>query len=545
MGTTLIAINEQTAEILEDQELFPSDVLRGLLARAHTLQEWLGQVAVDDGLLSSNELAKALSRKLNLQLVSLNTIEPDRAALERLPAGTCKSHLVFPLKFGEHHLRIAMANPMDEEAIATIRSLSGSEISVVVSPMKEIQNAIDRWFPMFSTSSVARTQSRPDIDPGITQLYNEMAQSATLVAESPKAHEELQDLTLDTLLILMMEHRASDLHLAVGSPPMMRVDGELQSMPFPILIPSVVQSMLYAILTDVQITQFEQHWELDFAYSLPGVSRYRVNIHRQRGSVGSVLRTIPEEMPTLEKLKMPPVVRELTLRPRGLVLVTGPTGSGKSTTLAAMVDEINRTRRTHIVTIEDPIEFLHRNNLSVITQREVGSDTESFAIALRHVLRQDPDVILIGEMRDLETIAAAVTAAETGHLVFATLHTTSAAQTIERITDVFPPHQQEQIRSQLSNTLEGILTQTLLPNIDGHGRSCAQEVMLATPAVRNLIREGKVHQMASVIQASAKYGMQTLDQSLKELVLARKVSFEEAIQKASNPEDFKSLVAMG
>ena len=234
----------------------------------------------------------------------------------------------------------------------------------------------------------------------------------------------------------------------------------------------------------------------------------------------------------------------MTTRPRGLVLVTGPTGSGKSTTQAAMIDEINRTRRTHIVTVEDPIEFLHRNKLSVVTQREVGADTESFATALRHVLRQDPDVILIGEMRDLETISAAVTAAETGHLVLATLHTTSASQTIERIIDVFPPHQQEQIRSQLSNTLEAIFTQTLLPNINGKGRSCAQEILICTPAIRNLIREGKVHQMSSVLQASAKYGMQTLDYSLMQLVLQHKVSLEQAIQKASNPEDFKALVAM-
>ena len=352
------------------------------------------------------------------------------------------------------------------------------------------------------------------------------------------------DLTIDQLLLHMLQHRASDLHLAVGSPPMMRVDGELASMPFPILNPSSIQTMIYAVLNDVQVTEFERKWELDFAYSIPRVSRFRVNVHRQRGSVGAVMRTIPDETPTLDKLRMPPIVREMTGRPRGLVLVTGPTGSGKSTTLAAMIDEINRTKRSHIVTIEDPIEFLHKNKMSVVTQREVGADTESFAIALRHVLRQDPDVILIGEMRDLETIAAAVTAAETGHLVFATLHTTSASQTIERIIDVFPPHQQEQIRSQLSNTLEAIFTQTLLLNIDGHGRSCAQEILIATPAIRNLIREGKVHQMHSVMQASAKYGMQTLDTALKQLVLARKVTLEQAILKASNPEDFKALVAM-
>jgi twitching motility protein PilT len=305
-----------------------------------------------------------------------------------------------------------------------------------------------------------------------------------------------------------------------------------------------LQPLIYSILTDIQITVFERHWELDFSYSLPGVSRFRVNVHKQRGSVGSVFRMIPSDMPTLDKLRMPPIVRELTQRPRGLVLVTGPTGSGKSTTLAAMIDEINRTVRTHIVTVEDPIEFLHSNKMSVITQREVGSDTESFSTALRHVLRQDPDVILIGEMRDLETIAAALTAAETGHLVFATLHTTSAAQSIDRIVDVFPSHQQDQVRIQLANVLEGIATQALLRSIDGKGRVCAQEILIASSAIRSLIRDNKVHQMPSVMQASAKYGMQTLDQCLRTLVLEKKVTLDEAIAKSSSPEDFKALLAM-
>jgi twitching motility protein PilT len=259
--------------------------------------------------------------------------------------------------------------------------------------------------------------------------------------------------------------------------------------------------------------------------------------------MGAIFRSIPTEVPTLDHLNMPPVVKELTNLPRGLVLVTGPTGSGKSTTLAAMINEINRTRRCHIVTIEDPIEFLHRHQKSEINQREVGADTESFTAALRHVLRQDPDVILIGEMRDLETISAAITAAETGHLVFATLHTTDAAQTIDRIIDVFPPDQQEQIRNQLSTVLEAILSQTLMPKLDGRGRCCAQEILIATSAVRNLIREGKIHQMASVLQAGSKVGMQTLDQALRALVTEGKVALEEAASKSSTPEDFRRLVA--
>jgi len=269
-----------------------------------------------------------------------------------------------------------------------------------------------------------------------------------------------------------------------------------------------------------------------------------VNVHKQRGTLGAVFRSVPVDPPSLEALGMPDVLKTLCARPRGLVLVTGPTGSGKSTTQAAMIREINMSRRRHVVTIEDPIEFLHRNEKSIIIQREVGSDTKSFPAALRHALRQDPDVILIGEMRDLETIHAAISAAETGHLVLATLHTTSAAQTVDRIVDVFPPHQQEQVRVQLSTVLEGILCQTLLPLADGKGRVCAQEILLATSAIRNLIREAKTHQMPSVLQSSASEGMQTLDQALKALVQAGKVTPQIAISVASNPQDFKMFLAM-
>ncbi|MHB9025711.1 MAG: PilT/PilU family type 4a pilus ATPase [Armatimonadota bacterium] len=546
MTVEIVNINKRTAGIIEKRQLLPVPVLNELLARAETLQEWLGQVAVDDGLLSAAELATALSKELQLSLVNLKSLYPDENALAQLPAETCRTNFFLPLSFDGSTLSVAMANPLDETALATLRSLTGSDISVQIASLDELMTTINQWY----RTTAPQAAPRQETDTVLAEVLASLGKSAESgtgesgFQDRAEADRLLHELSLDQLLTMMMENHASDLHLAVGSPPMMRVDGELRPMPFPTLTPSPVQTMVYAILTDVQITTFERRLELDFAYSLPKISRFRVNVLRQRGSIGAVFRTIPEDMPNLDQLKMPPVVREMTGRPRGLVLVTGPTGSGKSTTLAAMIDEINRTRRAHVVTVEDPIEFLHRNNLCVITQREVGADTESFSIALRHVLRQDPDVILIGEMRDLETVSAAVTAAETGHLVFATLHTTSAAQTIERIIDVFPPHQQDQIRSQLSNTLEAIFTQTLLVNIDGHGRSCAMEILICTPAIRNLIREGKVHQMPSVLQASAKYGMQTLDQSLKQLVLNRKVSLEEAILKASNPEDFKSLVAM-
>jgi twitching motility protein PilT len=325
---------------------------------------------------------------------------------------------------------------------------------------------------------------------------------------------------------------------------MLRIDGDLTAMNAEKLTPVRMQELIYAILTEDQIAEFEQKWELDFAYSVRGLSRFRVNVHRQRGTIGSVFRAVPVDPPSLDGLGMPDILRKLAMKPRGLVLVTGPTGSGKSTTLAAMIREINVTRRRHIVTVEDPIEFLHRNEKSIIIQREVGMDTHSFSAALRHVLRQDPDVILIGEMRDLETIAAAITAAETGHLVLATLHTTSAAQTVDRIVDVFPPFQQEQIRVQLSTVLEGILCQTLMPMADGKGRCCAQEILVASSAIRNLIREGKTHQMASVLQSSASEGMQSLDQALKVLVQAGKVVPQMAMAVASNPADFKMFLSM-
>ena len=349
--------------------------------------------------------------------------------------------------------------------------------------------------------------------------------------------------SIDELLAEVVEHDASDLHLPVGSPPVMRVRGQLERLPnADKLTAENARELIYGILSTDQQKQLEQKRQLDFSYAVPGLARFRVNAYFQRQSVGAAFRLIPARIRSLQELRMPERLYDLCDRPRGLVLVTGPTGSGKSTTLAALLDRINETRAEHILTIEDPIEFLHRHKKCMINQREVGADTQSFNRALKSVLRQDPDVILVGEMRDTETMATALTAAETGHLVFATLHTQDAPQTIDRIIDVFPPHQQEQIRVQLSTTLVGVCTQQLLPTRDGRGRTVACELLIPTPAVRNLIREGKTHQIYSVMQTGTQYGMVTMDSSLADLVRRGMISRELAQRRSSTPEDLNRLI---
>ena len=343
----------------------------------------------------------------------------------------------------------------------------------------------------------------------------------------------------------VLDRGASDLHLSVGVPPTLRVSGRLEAMDYPVITANDSRDLVYSVLTQDQRQRLETDWELDFSYSVPGRARFRVNAYFQRDSLGAAFRLIPIEIRSVEELGLPKVLHELAAKPRGFVLVTGPTGSGKSTTLAAMVDEINRTRCEHIMTIEDPIEFLHRHQSCVVNQREVGSDTKSFNRALKSVLRQDPDIILVGELRDLETIQTALTAAETGHLVLATLHTQDAPQTIDRLIDVFPPHQQDQIRVQIASTIQGIVSQQLLPTRDGRGRCVACEVLVPTPAVRNLIREGKTHQIYTVMQTGTKFGMQTMDAALADLVRRRLITRELAERQSSNPEDLTRLMMTG
>ena len=356
----------------------------------------------------------------------------------------------------------------------------------------------------------------------------------------------MPEIALSELLRKMIEHGGSDLHITTNSAPMVRVHGVLRPLEYSELTPAETKQLAYSVLTDAQKHRFEESLELDFSFGIKGLSRFRANIFNQRGAVGAVFRSIPYEIRSFEELGLPSVIEKLCEKPRGLILVTGPTGSGKSTTLAAMIDKVNRDRHEHIITVEDPIEYLHGHKSCIVNQREVHADTHNFASALRAALRQDPDVVLIGEMRDLETTETALRIAETGHLTFATLHTNSAASSINRIIDIFPSGQQAQIRTQLSMVLEGIVTQALLPKANGQGRALAMEVLVPNSAIRNLIREDKVHQIYSMMQTGQdKFGMQTFNQSLATLYFKKQITLEMAIARSSNADELQDLINRG
>jgi twitching motility protein PilT len=411
-------------------------------------------------------------------------------------------------------------------------------------PVYELPPATEPAYVPERTAFVASPVASA-VDASVLVAESEADETA-YVRPSTEASEEDDGVNLNDLLMHVLDTGASDLHLTAGARPAVRLNGELKQLEGqPILMPPVIQRVMYAALTQKQREKFEENLELDFAYSIPGRARFRVNLYRQRDALGAAFRIIPFDIKKLEDLGVPPSVAKFASLARGFVLVTGPTGSGKSTTLAGLIDLANRTRQEHIMTVEDPIEFLHRHQRCIVNQREVGEDTQSFQKALKHVLRQDPDIILVGEMRDLETISVALTAAETGHLVFATLHTQDAAQTIDRIIDVFPTNQQQQVRVQLASSLQGVVCQTLTKTRDGQGRAVATEVLVATPAVRNLIREGKTHQIYSTMQAGAKHGMHTMDQHLAELVRQGKITYEVGLEKCHHVEDFNRLAGRG
>lgn len=349
-------------------------------------------------------------------------------------------------------------------------------------------------------------------------------------------------ISMSDLLLMMVQKKASDLHLTTGTSPTLRVDGAIVPTPFEKLVPDVCQRLIYSLLTDQQRQTFEAKNELDLSFGIKGVGRVRMNVFRQRGSVGAALRSIPSQFLTFEELGLPNVIYNILQAVRGLVLVTGPTGSGKSTTLASMIDHLNENRSGHIITIEDPIEYIHQHKKCIVNQREVGQDTNSYTSALKYTLRQDPDIILIGEMRDLETVQAAITIAETGHLVFATLHTNDASSTMNRIIDIFPSHQQPQVRSQLSFVLQAVMSQTLIPHVSGTGRVLATEILINTPGVKNLIREGKAEQIPMLMQTGGKHGMQTMNQCLVELVLKRRINQKIAMEHSFDLDELKRLL---
>ena len=409
-----------------------------------------------------------------------------------------------------------------------------------VAPAPQTAPEIPLVEPELPKPSVALEPAQAD-QVSVEPTFSEEYRRATTEKEAAEEHLNLQE-----LLVEVLTAGASDLHLTIGSRPVVRLRGDLVPLEhYPVLSAAVIQRVMYAAITQRQREKFERELELDFAYSVPGRARFRVNLYRQRDALGAAFRLIPFEIKSLETLGVPAAVSNFAMLPRGFVLVTGPTGSGKSTTLAALIDLANRNRRDHILTVEDPIEFLHGHQNSIVNQREVGEDTHSFTDALKHALRQDPDIIMVGEMRDLETISVALTAAETGHLVFATLHTQDAAQTIDRVIDVFPPHQQQQVRVQLAGALQGVVCQNLAKTKDGEGRVAATEVLVATPAIRNLIREGKTHQIYSAMQAGAQYGMHTMDQHLAELVNNGQVAYSVGLEKCHHVDDFNRLTGRG
>ena len=504
-------------EFLVERHVLQRDDLAIAMAESRRTGDALPAVLRREGLVSEKDLTAAIAETVGVRFIDFTEtpLHPDAALT--VPEAVAREHQAIGVDFDGARLVVAFPDPGDDRAVTAVGEATGYEIVPAAAGRYEIQHAIDSVF-----------------GPAVPSLDQERGVHP--------AEDEVEGLHVNDLLKLVLDQRGSDLHLTAGSPPVIRVHGELRPVEgVDALSGSQIREMIYAVLTQKQREKFENELELDCSYSLPGRSRFRVNVFLQRDNVGAVMRTIPYEIVPFDNLGVPATVRSFAELPRGLVLVTGPTGSGKSTTLASLIDIVNREKAVHIMTVEDPIEFLHQHKRAVVNQREVGEDTKSFAEALRHVLRQDPDVILVGEMRDLETIQTALTAAETGHLVFATLHTQDAPQSIDRIIDVFPAHQQQQVRVQLAASLQGICTQQLLQTPDGQGRALAAEVLVATPAVRNLIREGKIYQIYSLMQTGAKFGMLTMDQNLAQLVKAGKVTLEAALERCSSEDDLRRL----
>jgi twitching motility protein PilT len=565
-------MERQLGEVLLDHGVVSTEQLRTAVQEQHRTGESVFKILMAQGVLSERDIVRAHAQLAGLMFVDLHTDRPDPHALTIVPPDLARRQLVLPLRVQDDGtLLLAMAEPRNHLTIDEVAKASGRQIVAAAAYRADLTAAIDRAYasdhvtvgasdPSMSTPPVPEVAPvAPRMVPvapaapvngagnvaGTTFGAEDLPMVEAPVPEPPPdevVEDDNKDPNLADFLEQVISSGASDLHLTSGLPPMIRVHGELRPIRgYRRLGPKDLQDLLYSILNQKQRETFEENLELDVSYSFPGKARFRVNVFRQRDAMGSVMRLIPVEIRSIDDLGLPPAVKEFAKLRRGLVLVTGITGSGKSTTLAGLIDIINSSRAEHIMTVEDPIEFLHSHKKAIINQREVGADTHGFAEALRHALRQDPDVILVGEMRDLETIQTALTAAETGHLVFGTLHTQDAPQSVDRVIDVFPPHQQQQVRVQLAGTLAGIVSQQLLPSIDGKGRTVAAEILVATPAVRNLIREGKTHQIYTSMQAGGKFGMQVMDQHLAQLVKIGRVGYEVALEHSHHVDEFNRL----
>ncbi len=534
-------------EALLEQGALTPEQLQQAETRRHEFGGSLAKTLIELELADERTLLRALAATMGMPYLDVDGQHVDPNAVAQVPVEVIRRLKALPVGLGANdELFVAVADPHRREVAEEIRSLTGLDVVLGLTARHALAAAIDHHAASSADQrapAAPPAPPRPDLAPGVEQI----GQAGNGVAPPAEAQprvtaDEPLAVDIDDLLMALYQRDGSDLHLTAGVQPTIRVDGDLLRLDeFPALKPHDLQKMIYAILTDKQREAFENNLELDMSYSVPGVARFRVNIFQQRDALGAVMRIIPFEILPLEDLGIPEQVASFAYLPRGFVLVTGPTGSGKSTTLASLIDLINRNRPVHIMTVEDPIEFLHQHKMAVVNQREVGTDTHTFAAALKHALRQDPDVILVGEMRDLETIQIALTAAETGHLVFGTLHTQDAPQTVDRIIDVFPPHQQEQIRVMLSGSLKGVVCQTLLKRSDGKGRVPATEVMVTTSGIRNLIREGKTHQIYSSIQSGASSGMVTMDQSLATLARSGLITRDDAAEKASDMQEFNRL----
>ncbi len=540
---------KQLSDVLLEQGLVTSDQLTFASQEEANTGKSAWKVLLEGGVLTERDLVRARALQIGLRFFDTRSEPPTAEAMALVPEELARRQLVLPMRVENGVLVVAMAEPTNHLAVDELKAVVGRDVAPAAAFRSDLAGAIDRWY---SGDPAARGNGNTSYgSPGggrATSFDGDdlpLVEAPGALADEPEEEEE-KDPNLADFLMAVLEQNASDLHLTAGVPPTIRVHGEMKPIKgYRILFPKDLQEMIYSILTQRQREVFEDKLELDISYSLPGKARFRVNVFQQRDAIGAVMRIIPFEIKSLDDLGLPSAVKEFARLRRGLVLVTGITGSGKSTTLAGLVDIINSSRAEHIMTVEDPIEFLHKHKKAVVNQREVGTDTHGFQYALKHVLRQDPDVILVGELRDLETISAALTAAETGHLVFGTLHTQDAPQSVDRVIDVFPPHQQQQIRVQLAGTLAGVVSQQLLPTADGKGRVVAAEVLVATPAVRNLVREGKTHQIYTSMQAGGKYGMQVMDQHLAELVKKGTITYDMGLERSHHVEEFNRLVGRG